>query len=134
MDYAEQLAIAEQHVRDGLKQVAREGEIGGECRRSATGSFSFPCRVLPLILVLKERLLEFTMNADEPFFCTSGTVPKIVCLPLKFARPFFGCPQFGGKTVGKVQSPLAVGLRQIGRFLHQGDNPMPRVIGHQSSF
>jgi hypothetical protein len=36
------------------------------------------------------------------YFRMSGAVPKIVCLCLKFARSFFGCPQFGGKTVGKI--------------------------------
>src|ERR1700738_4179354 len=53
----------------------------------------------------------------------SGAVPKIVCLCLKFARSFFGCPQFGGKTVGKIHGSVAVCLRQIRRLLHQGDNP-----------
>jgi hypothetical protein len=59
----------------------------------------FSHRALLLLLCFKECLLDFTANADQPFFRMSGAVPKIVCLCLKFARSFFGCPQFGGKTV-----------------------------------
>src|SRR5437879_4107044 len=45
---------------------------------------------LLLLLCFKECLLDFTANADQPFFRMSGAVPKIVCLCLKFARSFFG--------------------------------------------
>ena len=88
----------------------------------------FSHRALLLLLCFKECLLDFTANADQPFFRMSGAVPKIVCLCLKFARSFFGCPQFGGKTVGKIHGSVAVCLRQIRRLLHQGDNPASRVI------
>src|SRR5580692_6544860 len=88
---------------------------------------------LLLLLCFKECLLDFTANADQPFFRMSGAVPKIVCLCLKFARSFFGCPHFGGKTVGKIHGSVAVCLRQIRRLLHQGDNPASRVIRHHSS-
>src|SRR6202040_3076695 len=93
----------------------------------------FSHRALSLLLCFKECLLDFTANADQPFFRMSGAVPKIVCLCLKFARSFFGCPQFGGKTVGKIHGSVAVCLRQIRRPLHQGDNPASRVIRHHSS-
>jgi hypothetical protein len=36
-------------------------------------------------LLLKESLLELTFNADEPFFGTSGTVPKVMRFGLKLA-------------------------------------------------
>jgi hypothetical protein len=72
---------------------------------------------LLLLLCFKECLLDFTANADQPFFRMSGAVPKIVCLCLKFARSFFGCPQFGGKTVGKIHGAVAVCLCQIRRLL-----------------
>jgi hypothetical protein len=52
----------------------------------------FSHRALLLLLCFKECLLDFTANADQPFFRMSGAVPKIVCLCLKFARSFFGCP------------------------------------------
>src|ERR1700730_10264669 len=77
----------------------------------------FSHRALLLLLCFKECLLDFTANADQPFFRMSGAVPKIVCLCLKFARSFFGCPQFGGKTVGKIHGSVAVCLRQIRRLL-----------------
>jgi hypothetical protein len=65
----------------------------GVVRRVLWVPFPVPHRVLRLILVLKERLLDLSVNADEPFFCTSGTVSKIIRLCLKFACFFFGCPQ-----------------------------------------
>jgi Poly-beta-hydroxybutyrate polymerase (PhaC) N-terminus len=65
----------------------------GVVRRVLWGPFPFPHRMLRLILVLKERLLDLSVNADEPFFCTSGTVPKIIRVCLKFACFFFGRPQ-----------------------------------------
>src|SRR5436853_1949874 len=39
---------------------------------------------LLLLLGVKECLLDFMANADQPFFRMSSTVPKIVCLCLKF--------------------------------------------------
>jgi hypothetical protein len=65
----------------------------GVVRRVLWVLFPVPHRVLRLILVLKERLLDLSVNADEPFFCTSGTVPKIIRVCLKFACFFFGRPQ-----------------------------------------
>ena len=85
------------------------------------------------LLGVKECLLDFMAYADQPFFRMSGAVPKIVCLCLKFARSFLGCPQFGGKTVGKIHGSVAVCLSQICRLLHQGDNPASCVVRHHSS-
>jgi hypothetical protein len=99
---------------------------------NAPVSLTFPDGALLLLLFLKERLLDFSVNADQPFFGMSGTVPKIICVCLKFACSFFGCPQLGRKTVGKIHGSVAVCLRQIRRFLHQGDNPMSGVIRHHS--
>src|ERR1700730_11944151 len=99
---------------------------------NAPVSLTFPHGALLLLLFLKERLLDFSVIADQPFFGMSGTVPKIICVCLKFARSFLGCPQPGRKTVGKIHGSVAVCLRQIRRFLHQGDNPMSGVIRHHS--
>jgi hypothetical protein len=56
-------------------------------------SVPFPHGVLLLFFILKERLLKLTFDADEPFFGTSGTAPKIICFFLECTCSFFGCAQ-----------------------------------------
>jgi hypothetical protein len=87
---------------------------------------------LLLFILLEERLLDLTVNADKPFFRMSGTVPKVVCLCLKFAGSFFGCSQLGRKAMGDIHGSLAVCFRQIGRLLHQGNDVTPGIIRHHS--
>jgi hypothetical protein len=49
--------------------------------------------VLLLLFILKECLLKLIFDADEPFFGTRGTVPKIICFLLECACSVFGCAQ-----------------------------------------
>jgi hypothetical protein len=56
------------------------------------------------MLALKERLLDFSVNADQPFFRMSGAVAKIICLCFKFASSFLRGSQFGRKASGNAQA------------------------------
>src|SRR5262249_33725430 len=58
--------------------------VGPQRNQSSSGLICFRGRgVVP---VLKERLIDFSLNSEEPFFRASRTVAKIVCLRFKFAR------------------------------------------------
>ena len=73
--------------------------------------FRFSHGVLLVMLVLKERLLDFSVNADQPFFRMSGAVPKIICLCFKFASSFLRGSQFRRKAVRKIHGSVAVCFR-----------------------
>jgi hypothetical protein len=81
---------------------------------------------------VKERLLDVTVNVREPIFRAFGTISKVHCLCLKFARSFFGGPQLRRKLIREIHGPLAVLLCKIGSLLQQGNDSMSRVIHNHS--
>ncbi len=85
-----------------------------------------------LLVFLKEYLLHFIVNADQPFFRVSSALPKIIRLCFKFACSFLHCPQLGRKAVGMTDGSLALCLRCIGRSLHQGEDSASGIIRHHS--
>jgi hypothetical protein len=75
-------------------------QIVGHRRKllDAIGSSGLICfRTSGVVRVLEERLFDFSLNSEEPFFRASRTVTKMVCLCFKFARSFLGllCPCLG---------------------------------------
>jgi hypothetical protein len=81
-------------------------------------------------LILKERLLDFIVNAYEPIFRTSSAVSKMNRLFLNLACSFLGSPQLERKLVCEIHGPRAVFLRHIGGLLQQGNDAMSGVIRH----
>src|SRR6516164_8145137 len=61
--------------------------VGSQRNQRSSGLICFS-GVVP---VLEERLIDFSLNSQEPFFRASRTVAKIVCFRFKFARSFLGC-------------------------------------------
>jgi hypothetical protein len=94
---------------------------------------SLPHGALLLFLSFKECLLDLIVDADEPFFGMSGTVPKVIRLCLKFACSFLGCPQVARKTMREIHGSVTVCLRHISSLLHQGNDATSSVIRYDSA-
>jgi hypothetical protein len=76
---------------------------------NARVSFPFAHGALLLLLFLKERLLDFSVNASQPFFGMSGTVPKNN-LPLPQIRVLFPRLPAARKKDGVQDSSLGRSL------------------------
>jgi hypothetical protein len=109
---------------------------GLQAELAATVTFAVPKRSLPLrmprvpVLLLKERVLDFIMNTEEPCFCASGAIAEMCGLGLEISSPFLGGAQLKRKLVRQIHGPGAVVLRHLGCLLQQGDNGTPGIIGY----
>jgi hypothetical protein len=92
-------------------------------------SLSWRVPLVPVFL-LKEGVLDFIVDTEQPCFCTSGAIAEMCGLGLEFPSSFFGSPQLKRELVRHVHGPGAVLLRHFGRLLQQGDNGAPGVIGY----
>jgi hypothetical protein len=63
------------------------------------------------VLLLKKRVLNFIMDAQQPFFCARRAIAEMSNLYLKLSRPFFCGSKLKRKLMRHCYGPVAVILR-----------------------
>ena len=86
------------------------------------------------VLFLKEGMLDFIMNAQQPCFRTGGSIAKMCNSLFKLPGPFFRGAQLKRKLVGQMHCACAVVLGHFSRFLQQGYNGSPGIVHDDIAF
>ena len=71
------------------------------------------------VLLLKKRVLNFIMDAQQPFFRARHAIAEMCGLYLKLSRPFFCGSKLKRKLMRQIHGSVAIILRHLGCLMQQ---------------